>query len=145
MNETVAGIRNAAITYLAAREHSRQELEQKLSRRFKQSETIQLVLDSLADENLQSDQRFSEIFVRQKIEAGKGPFAIRQLLLAKGISIVQIDAALYQPDFDWLASAQRVYDKKYREPVGDNLKERAKRRRFLLSRGFAPDIVTEIV
>jgi regulatory protein len=57
-------IRLKAMDLLARREHSVKELLKKLSDRFEEPELIIKVVDQLAQDNLVSNSRFAEMYVR---------------------------------------------------------------------------------
>ena len=145
MNNDMAALHNAAIALLAKREYSRKELEMKLLRRNPTPQDLQTVLDALIENNYQSDDRFAEVFIRQRIATGKGPYAIKQQLALKGIDRDLIAQKLSEADVNWFDAAEDVYLKKYRGEAVVDQKDRAKRQRFMLSRGFSPAIVSEIL
>jgi len=134
-----ADIRLAAMDFLARREHSRRELQQKLRKRFDDEDLIGEQLDRLAEENLQSDARFAESYARQRVGRGFGPLRVRQAMRDKGLSDSEIDLALQENDFDWYSLAREVYRKKYGEAPPQDLKEKARRSRFMQYRGFSPE------
>ena len=78
-------IRQAAMNMLARREYSRRELEDKLSQKFADSSAVKLVVNRLRTENLQSDSRYIEAFIRSKIARGQGLLKIQAELLHRGI------------------------------------------------------------
>lgn len=134
-------VRLAAMHLLARREHSFHELLQKLTSKFSDTSQFPLVLietelQRLADEHLQSDERFVEAFVRSKKNTGKGPLHIQQSLKQKGVATQLIDAELAMAHHDWFAQAESVYDKKFRDIPILSPQEKAKRIRFMQSRGF---------
>ena len=134
---TPAEIRRSAMDLLARREHSRRELRDKLKRRFADLALIDRELDRLAQEQLQSDERFAASFLRQRVARGHGPLRIRQEARQKGISDKEISAALETEQPDWNDHAQAAYERKFGAlPPGD-LKEKARRSRFMQYRGFA--------
>lgn len=130
-------VRVAAMNLLARREHSRRELKQKLSRRFKNDEVVEAELAILAAENLQSDERFAESFIRQRISRGHGPMRIRQEARQKGLSDDELECALEQEQPDWFELAEAVYRRKFGEVPPADVKERARRSRFMQYRGFS--------
>ncbi len=133
----VKEIRKKAMDLLARREHSRTELQRKLRQRFVDSEDeIALQLDRLAAEGLQSDQRFTDSYLRMRAQAGFGPQRIRLELRERGIADSDIAAALRDTEIDWTAQLQRVYDKKFAGSPAEDTREVAKRQRFLHYRGF---------
>lgn len=129
-----------ALGLLARREHSAKELRGKLNTRGYGAELVETVLSRLAAERLQSDERFAEVYLRQRSGKGHGPERIRAELRERGIDDQLISARFRQAEdegqVDWFELAAITYAKKYgRQPIGD-LKERAKRQRFLQYRGF---------
>lgn len=130
----------AALGLLARREHSAKELGGKLHSRGFEPELVERVLSRLAAERLQSDERFAEVYLRQRSEKGHGPERIRAELRERGIDDQLISARFRQAEddgeVDWFELAAMTYAKKYgRRPIED-LKERAKRQRFMQYRGF---------
>jgi regulatory protein len=134
-----ADIRLAAMNLLARREHSRCELKQKLRKRFDDDELIDQQLDRLSEENLQSDSRYAESFLRQRINRGHGPMRIRQEMRQKGISDDEISAALEAEEPDWFVLAEEAYQRRFGALPPEDIKEKAKRSRFMQYRGFGLD------
>ncbi len=133
--------RDAAIRLLARREYSRAELERRLASKGHAAETIAEALDALADEGLQSDARFAEVFVRSRIARGQGPIKIRAELGERGIDRELGRAALAEAgEVDWFELACEALAKRFTGP-GAVPRERARRERFLASRGFDVDQV----
>lgn len=134
-------IKNAALSLLARREHSKQELLSKLSRKFSDQSKVEQQLVDLAESNLQSEERFIESFIRAKKSAGKGPKYIKSELRKRGISEYLVAAYIYEDDEDWQDLAEEVYQKKFGDDLPEDSKEKARRIRFMVSRGFSPDSV----
>ncbi len=124
---------------LARREHSRRELEQKLKKRFKDLVSIEAQLDRLAEERLQSDTRYAESFLRQRVNRGYGPARIQQEMRQKGIADGDVQNALAALDVDWTRQAEQVWRRKFGEIPVDDIKEKARRDRFMRYRGFSGD------
>jgi len=138
--DTNAAIRLAAMNALARREHSRIELERKLKARFSDAEdAIESALDRLADEGLQSDQRFAESFCRSRVNRGYGERHICYDLQQKGVKENVAQAALDSLDVDWFEQALAVLQKKFGTQGSSDMKEKARRQRFLHYRGFGGD------
>ena len=124
---------------LARREHSQRELRDKLKSRFPVPELIEDVLHDLEEENLQSDTRFAESFVRQRIARGYGPLRLRQESSQRGLSDNDLHTAISTVDPDWYQLAEQCYRKKFgAEPAGD-IQDKARRVRFMNYRGFSRD------
>ncbi len=132
--------RRAAMDLLARREHSFKELVQKLSSRFPE-EDIRPAVEKLRDENLQSDQRYLEAYVRFRRNKGFGPLKIEAELYPKGLDSEQIRTCLYDEENDWLALCQQALDKRFPVLNKTNMKERAKCERFLMQRGFSHELI----
>jgi len=128
--------RKKAMDYLARREYGHQELIDKLAKAGFDTDIAMSVVDVLRDENLQSDQRFSESFVQSRISQGKGPVRIRQELKERGIRSAAIDDALVEATADWFALAAEIRVKKFGPDVPGEFKEKARQMRFLQYRGF---------
>ncbi len=141
---------------LARREHSSQELETKLSKRFhKRHDDVELlrgVIEQLTAEGLLSDERFAVSRVRQLAGRGYGPNRIRHDLRQQRVDQLissSMDEAFEVP-VDWAVEAASVYQKKYRGQaiIGDfdsRQRERGRRMRFLQHRGFDAEIIRCLV
>lgn len=141
---TLVEVRVAAMDLLARREHSLRELHNKLERRFPEDQVAQ-ALQTLAAEGLQSDSRFAEAFVRQRSQRGYGPLRIRQELRQRGISDALVAETLESCDVDWYEALEGVVERKYGGHPATDLKEKARRQRFLLYRGFAGEQIREVL
>jgi regulatory protein len=128
-------IRRAAMDLLARREHSFYELVQKLSARFS-GEDVRPALEKLREENLQSDQRFVEAYIRYRASRGVGPLKIEAELYPKGLDASEVKQVLYGGDYDWQESCRQVKEKRFPSLDSKNPKEKARCQRFLQSRGF---------
>jgi len=85
-NRTQASVRKKAMDLLARREHSEQELRQKLKSREYAYDAIEEAVQSLLRDGLLSDERFTESYVNHRYNAGMGPVKIRYELRQKGVS-----------------------------------------------------------
>ena len=124
---------------LSRREHSRHELEQRLQSRF-DVELLDMVLNELRDEGLQSDQRFIESFVSAKVNRGQGPVKIAFELKKKGVNEQKVREQLDSYQGQWQQLARQVLVRKFGEASVIDLKERQKRQRFIAGRGFPNEI-----
>ena len=132
-------LRLGAMNILARREHSRKEVRDKLLKKLDPAtELLDAVLDQLVADDLLSDQRFSEAFVRWRVGKGQGPVRIRMELRERG---VDGDAVLRECDVDWFALVVEVAHKRFGESPATDPKQRAKRMRFLQYRGFTGEQV----
>lgn len=136
---TPASIRMAAMNYLSMREHSAKELYIKLAKKFEQTEWIVASIEKLKSDGLQSDERFTEAFVNMRLRQGKGALVIRLELKEKGIEDAIISQYLSnsEQETDWNLLALKAYRKKFGDSAIGDLKDKAKRIRFLTARGFS--------
>lgn len=121
---------------MARREHTRGELQRKLALRGHAEKTIGGVLDELAQQSLLDERRFVEVFVRSRAGRGQGPVRIAQEMRARGVPDELVRTGLPAQDSRWAQHAREVLAKKFPAAIGD-LKDRAKRIRFLEYRGFS--------
>lgn len=159
-----AEVRVAAMDLLARREHSLSELQRKLCRRFDAPELVGSVLQDLQRENLQSDERYAQSLLLQRLQRGYGPTRIRQDMRERGLDEAAIAAAHAAVEPDWFAAAENAFARKFgaadraankqavledeahhadssalREARQAALKEKARRMRFMQYRGFAAE------
>ena len=146
MSEAKKGrsLRGIALDFLARREHSQQELRQKLNARNDDAEAVEAMLLQLGDERLQSDERFTESYVNHRFNAGIGPLKIRYELRQKGVDDLLVDSFLEPLADEWeqLMRLQRV--RKFGEILPDDYAARMKQARFLQNRGFSPESVMRL-
>jgi regulatory protein len=123
---------------LSRREHTQRELLEKMQRRGFESVICMLVIEQLAEVNLQSDERFAELFAEQRVAKGFGEYKVKADLRDRGVGSALVEQAMACLSVDWVANAQRVAYRKFKDLGTDfTSKEHLKCRRFLLSRGFS--------
>lgn len=135
---TLAYVRERAIRLLARREHTVRELHHKLSTRDLPTDLIETALDELCAENLLSNARFAEIYVRRQYERQRGPVKIRAALRERGVDDHDIRQA-FADEFDWFDGAARARHKRFGCAAPADFAARAKQMRFLQARGFGHD------
>jgi regulatory protein len=133
----VTEIRLSAMNLLSIREHSVKELEQKLEKKSYCAADVTTAIAKLTSEGLQSDSRFAEAFVNMRHRQGKGPLLIELELKARGVSSEVISHHLCARDEMWNHAARDVAIKKFGTLELHDLKNRAKKIRFLTARGFS--------
>ena len=129
-----------ALRFLARREHSRSELERKLAPHAESPEVLQGVLDWLESTKRLSNQRFAE--QRAHVLSRKyGAAHIRHDLRARGVDAALVDALPIEGEME---RAKAILARKYREPASTR-DEKAKRARFLQSRGFSYEVISKLI
>jgi len=132
------------VRLLARREHTRFELARKLTARGWPAPLVEQVIEELADQRLQSDERFAESYVRQRVAKAYGPVRIRAELAERGIDRAQAAQALEAESPDWFAVAADFYAKRYGEQPPADLKEKSRRQQALARRGFAHEHIRDL-
>jgi regulatory protein len=146
MSETInrPDIRKKAMDLLARREHSAQELCQKLKTREYEADEIENALQALKSDGLQSDLRFTESYVNHRVNTGIGPTKIRYELRQKGITDLLADEFLEPLSDRWEVMMHQQRVKKFGEDIPDDYKTQMKQARFLQNRGFSPESVMRL-
>lgn len=129
-------IEQRATGLLARREHSAVELQRKLQHKGFASDAIAQVIDVLQQRGWQSDERYAQSLFRQRVEAGYGPLKIRADLAAAGVATSLIEQILTEQAVDWKQCAARRFYRRFGEEAATEPRERARRQRYLFSRGF---------
>ena len=136
-------LRGRALGYLARREHSRLELEKKLTPYAPTVEELSSMLDSLERCGFLSEERMVEQVVRTR----RNRFGSRRIvyeLQQKGIDEESISAVLQRLKGTELEAARTVWQKKFGTAPA-SATERAKQIRFLMGRGFGTGIITQVL
>lgn len=141
----IKNMRLKAMDFLARREYSRKELKQKLFERFPNSAEIDLVLDGLNKDGLQSDARFADSFFRLRVNAGYGPNYIRAELRQRGIDETLVAHVFSEQSIDWCDAARQVFDKKFSGVDLSDQKARAKCMRYMQYKGFTFDHIKDLL
>ena len=133
-------LRARALRLLARREHSRTELGRKLAPRAESPDALESLLNSLEQKKQLSNERFAA--ERARVMSRKfGAARIRQDLKSKGVDRETIERISSEGE---LERASGILNRKYREPAATR-EERAKRMRFLQSRGFSSEIIFQLL
>ena len=142
--ERKLAIEQTCLRLLARREHSRRELLDKLALRGFNRDEAEPVIDQMAGQNWQSEQRFAECYIRQRINNGYGPMRIRYELQQRGIDQADLDAQVLQEVGSWEQLALDVYQRKYDSLTKLTASEWQKRSRFLQQRGFSGETIKRV-
>jgi regulatory protein len=130
-----AVVRGRALRLLARREHSARELRYKLEQRGVEPETAANVVDELGRSGWQSDARYVESFVRNRVAQGYGPLRIEAELAAAGVARDLVRGSLDAVAVDWKQLAVDVRERKFGAAPAAAA-EWQKQYRHLAGRGF---------
>ncbi len=136
-------LKGRALRLLSQREHSRKELEQKLKPHEETPGELAEALDFLAAKDFINEKRVVESVVNRR-STKLGAARVRQELMAKGLPVDDIAEAVQTMRGTEFERALVVWRKKFGAPPVD-ASERAKQVRFLVSRGFAAEVVRRVV
>ena len=137
--------RLAAMNLLARREHSAQEMRDKLLVRGFETGEIGPALQALSLEGLLSDERFTEAFVHSRMQRGSGPVKIQAELRQRGVADTLIQRYLDERDAAWLERGNAVRSKKFGNALPADFKERVRQARFLQYRGFTAEQIRRVL
>ncbi len=143
-SELAKEIREICIRLLTRREHSQRELQDKLVLRGFDRFAAQTVIDVLAEEGWQSDERFTESYARYRIRKGFGPVKITYELRQRGVVEIDLDSVILDLTDGWFDLIEQVYHKKYIDDGVLSQKEWIKRSRFLQQRGFNNEMIAAL-
>lgn len=132
-------LRAYAYRLLGRREYSLVELGQRLRRKWPDAEegAVTELLDALVEENLLSDARYAESYVRGQVQRHQGPRKIRASLQARGVDESVIAAELDRYSGQWADLAAAWLERQ--QPGELDFDARGKYYRRLASRGFSHD------
>lgn len=144
-------LRTRALQCLARREYSRAELRAKLLPHVQADEgfdsalapDLDVLLDDLTRRGWLSDERAAT----QLVHAKRGRYGTQRItheLRQRGIDETLIAGALPELKESELATAREVWRKKFGAPPQD-AKEKARQMRFLQSRGFGFDVISQVL
>ncbi|MFO0027476.1 MAG: regulatory protein RecX [Pseudomonadota bacterium] len=135
------GAYEAALGLLSRREDSRRDLTRKLARRGIDAAAAGDALERLAGAAYQSDRRFAESLVRQRVAQGYGPRHVQAELGTHGIPSDTIRELLDGPDWD--AVARDLVARRLHAAPGPAARRRAAG--LLQRRGFGSDTIRRVL
>ena len=140
-----AQIRERALTFLARREHSVQELRSKLEHRGLAGDQVAGVVAELAAQGLVCDRRFAEAWLHSRVARGHGPLKIHAELSARGVAEHLIEERVAEFDGSWGELARSAWSKKYAGRPPRSYREWVRQARFLQGQGFTSEQIREVL
>ena len=95
-------------------------------------------------ENLQSDERFTEAYIYNRVQKGYGPVRLKQELHERGIEDNMVEICLDRLGIEWMKILTNVRKKKFGASLPTGLKDRSRESRFLQYRGFTGDQIRSL-
>ncbi len=136
-------LKGRALRLLAGREHSRLELERKLSAHEREPGELTRILDELQAKGFISEERVLESVLHRRA-ARFGQARLEQELTARGLDRQAIDQAMNELKGTEVERARAIWTRKFSQASGDP-RERAHQMRFLMSRGFSAEVARKVV
>lgn len=140
---------NTALRILTRRDHSRFELVRKLKQRGFCQEDIDVAVSSCERFDYINDERTARVYIRQLKRRGYGKKRIQLELNKKGLKGDPIQQILDESvsERDESEGAERILTKNVKrfEREKDLHKRRDKMYRFLNTRGFSRDVITNTI
>ncbi len=141
----IRSVRQVAERLLARREYATRELRQRLLQRGFDEQIVDVVIVSLGEENLLSDERFAETWVHARMNRGDGPLKLRAALSERGID-QQLIARLVPEDYDaWAEQMHALREQRFGTASPGNYTEWARQARFLQRRGFPAEHIRRLL
>ena len=138
-------IRKKLLDLLSRREHSKYELLTKLKLRVESKSSLEEEINKLSTENLQSDLRFSESYIRSRYNSGFGPIRIKYDLSVRRVKESVVLDAFNEIDLDWVEKLKKEKIKKYGNSSSENMQELSKRIKFFIQRGFEKEMINKVI
>jgi regulatory protein len=130
-------MRAFAYRLLGRREYSVFELDRRIRQKWPEATAVEELVEALVDENLVSDERYTESFVRFRLQRFQGPLKIKAALRTKGISDALISRELNAHSEEWTDLATQWLERQ--NPGSIDFEKKKKYYRRLTSRGFTHD------
>jgi regulatory protein len=130
-------MRAFAYRLLGRREYSVFELDRRIRQKWPEATAVEELVEALVDENLVSDERYAESFVRFRLQRFQGPLKIKAALRTKGISDALISRELNAHSEEWTDLAAQWLERQ--NPGSIDFEKKKKYYRRLTSRGFTHD------
>ena len=127
-------LKGRALRLLAGREHSRAELERKLSEHAQDAGELTRILDDLQAKGFINEARVVESVLHRRSHELRG----------KGLAPDAIAQAVSQLKASELERARALWSRKFGQ-ASNEPKEQARQMRFLLARGFGAEVVRRVV
>ena len=137
--------RACALRLLARREHSQHEMALKLQQRGYEPPVAEAIVAELAREDWVSDARYAAALVLGRRKRGYGPLRIRAELRHHGVEEELAESHLACSEAEWIQLAQRLCAERFGESPRLSRRERERRARFLLNRGFTRGQARKVV
>ena len=140
---------DTAVRILTSRSHTAIELTRKLKKRRIKPAIVEQVLTECKRLNYIDDENTARFYLKELKSKGYGRRYVRNAMRKKGLAAETIEISLEE---DYSSSEERENAEKLVEKKQstfkrekDHRKRKSKIYRYLYSRGFSPDVITETI
>ena len=137
-------LKTRALRWLAQREYSRAELQRKLQRHLQEGDDLDELLDDLERKDFINAERVAASLVHQRGAAWGGQRVALELR-RKGLDADLVRATAADLAASELQRAQALWRRRFAGAAPATPQERARHMRFLTARGYAFDVVRQVV
>lgn len=132
---------DAAMQYLARREHALSELKVKLLQKGFTVPEVEQALKACQVQGYQSDRRYAESLIRTRVKQGWGPLRVQQELEQALVATETINELMQAYHEQWSLEIRRVWQKKFKTIKPCDYLEIQKQKKFLHYRGFTSESI----
>jgi len=146
------------LNFLAVKERTRKEVEDKIDRIFRKDQEISpeeiaevkdKVFKYLEQDNLIDDLEYAKTFVSQQLKSKKPKSRLQMIkfLIQRGVARDFIDEALTQIDLEFEIESAKTYLAKKLKTVkpGNHYKTRGKLFAYLASKGYSTEVINNVL
>lgn len=148
INENIVSIREQAWRFLSRREHSRNELRDKLLQKAFDKDLVDQILSDLIKRDYLNDQRYTRLMINDEINLKRnGPLLIKNKLLKKGIQINLVNEMLeelYHENLQFNNCKELVEKKLKMLNKLDPLPQKKRLVSYLTQKGYSWEIIGRI-
>lgn len=144
LTPTFKRVKNTALELLSRRDYSEKELSDKLKIKECPTDEVCKVIHELVQAGYINEAKITENHIHWRRVKGLGPERIAMELKARGIPEAIIAEQLDMTDNAWLAEAQKVWQKHFKNQMPSDFKTKAKQMRFLQYRGFTSEQIESV-
>ncbi|MBD1584023.1 regulatory protein RecX [Pseudoalteromonas sp. S16_S37] len=131
-------LKNYVLWLLGRQEYSKKELSQKLKAKQADDNLIENLLQWCESLGYIDDNRYCESFLRRQINKGLGLKRVLAEAGNKGVDRALLMQLIDAQEIDWFELASDTYTRKFTStPQKLDYKEKAKRVRYMMYRGFS--------
>ena len=138
-------LHESALRLLSRREHSYDELFNKLIDRGFESSSVVQVLNEFIQLDYLSNARYAKNMVVHRSKNGYGPIYIKKELKTKGVDSAIIEDAFTESGICWSTVAASRYRSHFQDSDIKDFSDWSKRASYLRRRGFELDIIHQIL